>query len=134
MNRKEYFALKVMELASEFTGWDFQMEKDGNSYLVGTALSNQQGQEIFIYYLIEECCAELRVISLNNKYDYEILKKKINKIALRYPVYAMGVGENGICIHSPMSLDILDRDMTVIIRERMVDMIQAMTELFNHCN
>ena len=131
MNRKKELAVKVMEFANEFTHWNFQVEQEGNLYLVGTTLSNENGQEIAIYYLIGESCAELQVISMNNKFDYEFLKKKINKIARRYPVYAMGIGDDSVSIKSPMLLEVLNRDMAVIIRERMVDMIQAMTDILN---
>ena len=133
MNKQKELAVKVMELANAFTGWNFQMEQEDNFYLVGTTLSNQKGQEMTVYYLIGENWAELQVISTNNEYNLKFLKKKINEIALNYPVYAMGVGEDSISIKSPMLLDVLDRDMAVIIRKRMVDMMQAMTDIINHC-
>lgn len=129
MNREKEIALKVMEFVNEFTHWNFQMEQEGNLYLVETILSNQRGQEIAIRYLIGGSWAELQVISMNNKYDFELLEKKINRIALRYPVYGMGIEDNSVSIKSPMLLEVLDRDIAVIIRERMVDMIQAMTDI-----
>lgn len=60
MSRQRQIAMKVMEYANEFTHWNFQMEQEGNSYLVGTALSNQKGQEITIYYLIGEAWLNCR--------------------------------------------------------------------------
>lgn len=131
MNKQKELAVKVMELANAFTGWNFQMEQEENLYLVGTTLSNQKGQEMTIYYLIGENWAELQVISTNNQYDLQFLEKKINEIALNYPVYAMGLGEDSISIKSPMLLEVLDRNMAVIIRKRMVDMLQTMTDVLN---
>ncbi len=131
MSKQKELAVKVMEYANEFTHWNFQMEQEGNIYLVGATLGNQKGQELTIYCLIEEGWAELQVISMNSKYDFDFLQKKINETALRYPVYAMGIEDEGISIKSPMSLEVLDRDMSVIIRERMVDMLQAMTDIIN---
>lgn len=131
MSRQRQIAMKVMEYANEFTHWNFQMEQEGNSYLVGTALSNQKGQEITIYYLIGGGLAELQVISMNNKYDFGFLQKKLNEIALRYPVYAMGIGDEGISIKNPMPLEVLEKDMPAIVRERMLDMLQGMTDILN---
>lgn len=131
MSKQKELAIRVMELANALTGWNFQMEQEEDLYLVGTTLSNQKGHEVTIYYLIGENWAELQVISMNNKYDLQFLKKKINEIALNYPVYAMGMGEDSISIKSPMLLEVLDRDMAVIIRKRMVDMLQTMTDVLN---
>lgn len=123
--------MKVMEYANEFTHWNFQMEQEGNSYLVGTVLGDQEGREIAIFYSIGGYGAELEIISTNNKYVFDFMQKKLNEIALRYPVYAMAVGDEDISIKKPMSLEALDRDMSFIIRERMVDMLQAMTDIIN---
>ena len=100
-------------------------------YHVGTTLNNEKGQEMAIYYLIGDGWVELMVISMNGKYDQKSLQGKINKIALRYPVYAIGIGDDNIAINSPMPLEVFDRDMAIIIRERMVDMIQEMTDILN---
>lgn len=131
MNKQKELAVKVMKFANEFTHWNFQMKKEGDIHLVGTTLSNGKGQEIAIYYLIGESCAELRIISMDNKYDYGFLESKIKKMALRYPMYAMGVDENIISINSPILLEVLERDMADIISKRMVDMLQAMTDILN---
>ena len=134
MSNQKKLAVKVMEYANEFTGWNFGIEQRDNTYLVGATLSNEKGQEIAVYYLIGKGKAELQVISMNNKYDYEFIKKKINKVTRGYPVCAMGMEQNSIIISSPMPLEVLDRDMTVIIRKRMTDMIQLMTDALNYCS
>lgn len=68
---------------------------------------------------------------MNNKYDFGFLQKKLNEIALRYPVYAMGIGDEGISIKNPMPLEVLEKDMPAIVRERMLDMLQGMTDILN---
>ena len=132
MKRQKELAVKVMEVANQETGWNFQLDHEEDVYLVGTAFRNQKGHEIAIYFLIGENMAELQVISINSKYDYEYLVKKINETALRYPVYAMGVGDNDIAIKSPILLEALDRYVANIIRRRMIDMIQTMKDIISH--
>lgn len=132
MNKQKELAVKVMKFANEFTHWNFQMEKEGNIYIVGTTLSNDKGQETAIYYLIGEGCAELKVVSVDNKYDYGFLKRQTKKIAKRYPIYVMGVEGDSISINSPILLEVLERDMADIISKRMVDMLQAMTDILNY--
>ncbi|MCX4297546.1 MAG: hypothetical protein OSJ73_11000 [Lachnospiraceae bacterium] len=131
MKREKELAIKVMKFANEFTHWNFKMEQNVDFYHVGTTLNNEKGQEMAIYYLIGDGWVELMVISMNGKYDQKSLQGKINKIALRYPVYAIGIGDDNIAINSPMPLEVFDRDMAIIIRERMVDMIQEMTDILN---
>lgn len=129
MSRAKELAVKLMKYANEITHWNFLMEQEEDVYFVGTAFRNQRGQEMGIYYLIGEGMAELQVISMNSRYDYGFLKKKVNEIALEHPVYAMGMGDNNIAIKSPMLLEVLDRDMATIVRKRMVAMLQAMADI-----
>lgn len=129
MSKQKELALKVMKLANEFSHWNFYIEQGKSSYFVKTALKNQKGQEITICYEIAEELAELQIISINSKYDYGFLQKKVNVIGHRYPVYAMGVGDRNISIVSPMPLGVLDRYMAVIVRKRMVDMLDAMADI-----
>lgn len=129
MSKQKELAVKVMKFANETTHWDFQMEQAGNSYFIMTAFRNQKGQEITICYQIEKDMAELQVISINSRYDYEFLQKKIDGLGLNYPVYAMGVGDRNISIVSPIPSELLDRYMAVIVRKRMVDMLDAMADI-----
>lgn len=129
MKKQEKLAVRVMESVNEFTQWNFQLKQEGNIYFVGTELRNQDGQEITIFYLIGEEEAELQVTSTNSKYDDEFVNKKVNEILREYPVYTMGNGKEHISIKSPMTLEVLDKDMVIIIRKRMVDMVQAMTDI-----
>lgn len=129
MSKQKELAVKVMKLANEFSHWNFQIEQGKSSYFVKTALKNQKGQEITICYEIAEELAELQIISINSKYDYGFLQKKIDGLGLNYPVYAMGVGDRNISIVSPIPSELLDRYMAVIVRKRMVDMLDAMAEI-----
>lgn len=131
MNQQKELAVKVMKFANEFSHWNFQIEQGKGSYFVKTALKDQKGQEITICYEIAEELAELQVISMDSRYDFEFLQKKVNVIGHRYPVYAMGVGDRNISIVSPMPLGVLDRYMPVIVRERMIEMFQTMTDIIN---
>lgn len=131
MNKQKELAVKVMKFANEFTHWNFQIEKEGDIHIVGTILSNGKGQETAIYYLIGEDCAVLKVVSMGNKYDYGFLESQVKKMAMKYPIYAMGVEGDSISINSPILTGVLERDMADIISKRMVDMLQAMTDILN---
>lgn len=131
MNKQKELAVKVMELANEFTGWNFQMEKEGNAYHVGTTLQNQKGQNMVIDYLIGEKEAQLTVHSPNCRYDDCYVGERINAIPLDYPVYAVGMGKNSFSINTPMSTEVLESQIGTIVMQRMADMVGAVTDIIN---
>ncbi len=132
MSKQKELAMKVMGIANEFTHWNFQMEQEGNIYLVGTTLSNQKGQELTIYYLIGEEEAQLTVISPNCRYDDCNINEKVHAIPLEYPVYVVAMGNISLSLNSPMPIGVLDSQMGTIVLKRMPDMIQAMTDIVDY--
>lgn len=131
MSREKELAVKVMKFANEFTHWNFQMEKEGNIHLVGTALKNRKGSIITIYFIVVEDDAQLSVVSENCRYDDMFANKKIKELEMKYPVDVLKAGKNIISLHSPMPSEVLDRDMPAVIMQRMVDMVQTITDIIN---
>ena len=132
MNKQKEIAVKVMELANEFAGWNFQMEKEGNIYHVGTTLQNQKGQNMVIDYQIGERNAQLTVYSSNCRYDDCYVGERINAIPLDYPVYAVGMGINSFSINTPMSIEVLESQIGTIVMRRMADMVGAVTDIIGY--
>ncbi len=133
MNKQKELAVKVMELANALTQWDFEMKQENNTYLVGTTLQNQKGQNMTICYQIGKENTQLTVFSSNCRYDDVLVSEKINAIPLALPVYGLAFGKTDLSINSPMSTDLLDSQMGTIVMRRMPDMIGAMTDIINHC-
>lgn len=131
MSREKELAVKVMEFANEFTNWNFQMEKEGNIHLVGTALKNREGSIMTIYFIVGEEDAQLSVVLENCRYDDMFANKKIKELEMKYPVDVLKAGNNIISIHSLMPSEVLDRNISVIIMKRMVDMVQTITDILN---
>lgn len=129
MNKQKELAVKVLEHANETTHWDFQMEQVGDSYLIMTAFRNQRGQEMTVCYQIGKDMTELQVISINSRYDYGFLQKKVNGLGLSCPVYGVVAGDKNLAIVSPIPSELLDRYMPVVVRKRMVDMLDAMADI-----
>lgn len=129
MTKQRELAVKVMKFANETTHWDFQMEQVGESYLITTAFRNQRGQKMAVCYQIGEDMAELQVISMNSRYDYESLQKRVNGLGLSCPVYGVVAGDKNLAIVSPIPSELLDRYVAVIVRKRMVDMLDAMADI-----
>lgn len=133
MRTQKKIAVEVLELANEFTGWNFGIAQNGSTYFVGTTLHNQKGQAMTIYYLIGEEEAQLTVFSQNCKYNDCNVNERIQAIPLEYPVYVVGMGKNILSINSPMPIEVLNNHMGTIVLKRMVDMVQAMTDIINSC-
>lgn len=133
MNKQKEFAIKVMELANAFTGWNFQMEQEENFYLVGTTLPNQIGQNMAVCYQIWKEDVQLTVLSLNSGYDESYVRERILAIPQGISVYFEGMGEEGFTVNSLMPIGELDSQTGTIVMERMADMIQAMIDITNHC-
>ena len=134
MNRQKELAAKVMKLANDFTGWNFQMHKDGSIYYVETELHNQKGQNMKIYYLIGKENAQLMVLSTDGRYDGRYAGERIEAMPLGYSAYSMEMGAYSLAINSSIPIDVLDSQMGTIVMKRMTDMAEAMTDIINYSN
>lgn len=132
MNRQKELAVKVMELANEFTHWNFQMMQEGSIYLVGTTLYNQKGQEMNVYYKIVDEKAQLDVFVSGTEYDDDFAHKKVKELAQKFTVGMAGINGGMLILESVMSLQSFESNMHVVVMERMTDMLEAMTEIVNY--
>lgn len=132
MNRQEELSINVMELANEFTNWDFKLIQEGEIYLVGTTLSNQTGQEMNVYYKIVGEKAQLDVFVSEFEYDGDFVDKKVNELAQKFSIGVAGVDGRILILESKMPLQVFESEMHVIVMERMTAMVEAMTEIINY--
>lgn len=132
MNRQKELAVKVMELANEFTHWNFQMMQEGSIYLVGTTLCNQKGLEMNVYYKIVDEKAQLDVFVSGVEYDDGFVHKKVKELAQKFTVGMAGVNGEMLILESVMPLRFFEGNMHVAVMERMADMLGAMIEIIKH--
>ena len=117
MNRQKELAVKVMELANEFTHWNFQMMQEGSIYLVGTTLYNQNGREMNVCYKIEDEKAQLDVFVSGVEYDDDFVHKKVKELAQKFTVGMAGVNGEMLILESKMPLQSFENNMHVIVME-----------------
>lgn len=132
MNRQEFLSLKVMMLGEDYTNWDYEFIRGGETCVVGAALLDQIGVEMYIYYTITEEKAKLNVYAPVIKYDSDFVNKKVDELTQKFPVGVGKLNEEILCLGIEMPLQVFESEMQVIVSERMTAMVEAMTEIVNY--
>lgn len=133
MNRQEKTAKELLELTRELTEWNFQLTEYGGNYYVEALINNYTKGKIFTTFELKEKYVLLKVWSPDGKYNddfvYERLKELSddNEIMSEYGIYSTVFGEKaGICLNSPMPLEVLEKEMPTVIWRLMLGMIAAL--------
>lgn len=141
MNKQKELAVKVMEHANAFTGWNFQMEQDGDSYYVITTVSClTEKNRMAIYYTIRERYALLTVFSPDKGYDEKLVDMEIkllpykNAILHKYGAFATTFRDTGIYFNSLLPLDVLENETNSIVGAVAVELLDAVQEVVNYSN
>lgn len=106
-----------------------------------TMMTTHTKETIIVSFIIKEWYVLLKVWSPDGKYNDNIVRDKLiklsreNAIANKYCIYSTVFGEKtGICLNSPIPLDVFEREMDTIIRELMYGMTVAMLEIIRYGN
>ena len=138
MDKQKELAVKVMELANKITGWNFQMEDDGNFYYVMTTVTDlKRKNRMAVYYTVGKQYALLTVFSPSKEYNEALVYEEVkalpykNAILSNYGVYATAFRNEGVYFNSILPLDVLENRTSSIVGAVMVELLDAMTEAIN---
>ena len=141
MNKQKLLARHFLELANRLIGWKFLLTESGGCYYMETMMTTHAKETIIVSFIIKEWYILLKVWSPDGKYNDNIVRDKLiklsgeNAIANEYGIYSTVLGEKtGICLNSPIPLDVFEREMDTVIRELMYGMTVAMLEIIRYGN
>lgn len=141
MKKQKLLAKHLLELANRLTQWNFLLTESGGYYYMETMMTTHTKETIIISFIIKDWYVLLKVWSPDGKYNDGIVKNKLiklsgeNAIANKYGIYSTVLGEKtGICINSPIPLEVFEREMDSVIRKLMVGMTAAMLEIIRYGN
>ena len=127
MSRELVLANKIMKEANEFTGWGFSIRYQGEGYLVGTSLSQKDGQVMNIVFEVQKSEVVINTILPEFRFDEEIVKQELEKLS--FPVEAMGNSGEALRVKCPMPFEYVKMNTASVVRDMMTSMIAAMTEM-----
>lgn len=131
MNKRENFAVKLMDYLNSLTRWDFEIKELTGLYALQTTLTNEKGLEMLIYYEIGKDGALLRIICNYNKYTVEYLKDKLCKKDYNFPLYVEETDEVVFALRTLMPLEFTVQEIHTIVNQRMLVMIEIVNEAIN---
>ena len=133
MKKHEILAKKLLEFTKELPKWNFQLTENGGNYYVEALINNYTKGKIFTTFELKEKYVLLKVWSPDGKYNdgfvYENLKELSddNEIMSKYGIYSTVFGKKaGICLNSPMPLEVLEKEMSTVIWRLMLGMIATL--------
>ncbi len=122
-------ASKVKELLIFFTGWEFQIQRKGDSYMIGITLENKQKNYMVVYFVIEQDTAKIIVIASGCKCTLDYVEEKVKALKLRFKVNVMELRKSTFALEKTIGLQDLDQRLHSIVREQMPVMMEILTEV-----
>lgn len=127
MSRELALANKIMKEANDFTGWGVSIRFQGEGYLVGTSLSQKDGQVMNIVFEIQKSEVVINTILPELRFDKEIVKLELEKLS--FLVEAMGSSGKLLMAKCHIPFVYAKRDTCIIVRDMMAPMVAAMSEI-----
>ncbi len=131
MKEGKELAVKVKEFLNVFTGWNFQIQQEGDSYVVGTSLENEQGHHMMVCYEIHNESVQLRVIAIDCKCTFDYIKEKVKAAGLQFRINAVELDESVFALEKTTTSKVLDHRLFAIARDHMPVMMEIMTEIIH---
>lgn len=131
MKEGKELAAKVKNFLNVYTSWNFQIQQEGDSYVVGTSLENEQGQHMIVSYEIHNESVRLRVTAIDCKCTLEYIMEKVKSAGLQFKVNAVELGESVFALEKAMTSKVLDHRLFAIARDQMTAMMEIMTEIIH---
>ena len=131
MKEGKELAVKVRNFLNVFTSWHFQIQQEGDTYVVGTSLENEQGHHMIVCYEIHNESVLLRVIAIDCNCTPEYIMEKVKTVGLQFRVNAVELGKSVFALEKAMTSKVLDHRLFAIARDQMTAMMEIMTEIIN---
>lgn len=135
MKKQETLAKKLLEQANELTRWNFQISKNDDVYFVETMICNNAKGKIFATFKIADWYVLLKIWSPECRYDSDFVYKKLvelscgDRIVNKYGIYSTTFGKDGMCLNTPIPLEVMENNMVTVVKGLMINMIGTMAEI-----
>lgn len=127
MNRVSDLAKKVQKEANEITGWGFSLVPQEDACLVGASLTKKTKYTINVVFEIRKSAVVINTFIPDCKYDETITKIALGN--LNFPIECKGEHGKILIVKSKIPFQILEINPTIIIKEMMMPLVDALTTI-----